>query len=86
MDCDPFIYAGLRVLLRIAKYHTSRPAIRKRAPPYIGGVLRCARTYSKAKRCAFLLTKYGESFAAMTGGSAGSTIDIDEFGNIRTQT
>ena len=86
MACNPFIHAGLRVLLRIAKYHTSRPAIRKRAPPLYGGVLRCARTYSKAKRCAFLLTKYGDNFAAMADGSTNGTIDIDEFGNIRTQT
>ena len=37
MARNPFIHAGLRVLLRIAKYHTLRPAIRKRAPPCIGG-------------------------------------------------
>jgi uncharacterized protein YdaU (DUF1376 family) len=41
---------------------------------------------SNTDRSAFMQTKYGDNFVAMAGGSAGSTIDINEFGNIHTQT
>jgi hypothetical protein len=41
---------------------------------------------SGADRSAFMLTKYGDNFAAMAAGSTNGTIDIDEFGNIHPQT
>lgn len=41
---------------------------------------------SGADRSAFMLTKYGDNFTAMADGSTNGTVDIDEFGNIRTQT
>jgi len=41
---------------------------------------------SGADRSAFMLTTYGDNFTAMADGSTNGTIDIDEFGNIHTQT
>ena len=76
-------FAGAATHCKISHFAARNTQTR---PPLYRGVLRCARTYSKAKRCAFLLTKYGENFAAMAGGSTGSTMDVDEFGDIHTQT
>lgn len=41
---------------------------------------------SDDERSEFMLTKYGDNFTAMANGSTNGTVDIDEFGHIRTQT